>query len=281
MYKQLTLEGLTGSLAALSLGDPAGTPVLALHGWLDNAASFVPLAEHLAGVHLVALDFPGHGHSAHRPSGTGYHFSDYVADVAHATAALGWDRFHLLGHSLGAGVATVYSAVYPQQVTSLVLIDGVGPTTAAADAASDRLRQYVNYGLSAAQKSQLPRLYKDWSSLVFARQQASPISAAGAELLVRRNARETSEGIQLISDRSLRQPSAFYLGEDTVMHFITQVEARCLVILATRGAVISRDITHQRIAAFNDLQQVQCDGNHHVHMDEPALVAAEIRRFSA
>ena len=43
-----------------------GEPVLALHGWLDNAASFQPLAEPL-GHPLVALDFAGHGHSEHRP----------------------------------------------------------------------------------------------------------------------------------------------------------------------------------------------------------------------
>ncbi|KAG1587997.1 hypothetical protein G6F46_014705 [Rhizopus delemar] len=40
-----------------------GPRVLALHGWLDNAASFVPLAPHLSSLQLVAIDLPGHGHS--------------------------------------------------------------------------------------------------------------------------------------------------------------------------------------------------------------------------
>ncbi|MFY0450190.1 alpha/beta hydrolase, partial [Xanthomonas codiaei] len=40
--------------------------ILALHGWLDNAASFVPLSAHLQApdLDLVLLDLPGHGHSA-------------------------------------------------------------------------------------------------------------------------------------------------------------------------------------------------------------------------
>ena len=45
---RLDIEG--GSLAALRMGDADGVPVLALHGWLDNAASFVPLAAHLRAV---------------------------------------------------------------------------------------------------------------------------------------------------------------------------------------------------------------------------------------
>ena len=44
-----------------------GKPLLiALHGWLDNGASFLPLAPYLADFHLVCVDLPGHGHSDHK-----------------------------------------------------------------------------------------------------------------------------------------------------------------------------------------------------------------------
>ena len=58
-----------GRIAALRGGTPGAPRVLALHGWLDNAASFLPLAAHLRAIDLVALDLPGHGHSAHLPPG--------------------------------------------------------------------------------------------------------------------------------------------------------------------------------------------------------------------
>lgn len=68
-------------LAAMAWGHSAGLPVLALHGWLDNAASFARLAPLLPDWRIVALDLAGHGHSKHRPAGCRYHLMDYVFDV--------------------------------------------------------------------------------------------------------------------------------------------------------------------------------------------------------
>jgi len=72
--RELELELPHLRLAAQVWGDPLLPRLLALHGWLDNAASFDRLApllcEHF---HIVALDLPGHGRSGHRPPGTWYH----------------------------------------------------------------------------------------------------------------------------------------------------------------------------------------------------------------
>ena len=273
----LTLDGLGGPLAALSLGSPGGRPVLALHGWLDNAASFVPLADHLPGRHIVALDFPGHGHSAHRPPGMVYHFVDYVADVAHAVKSLGWRQLTLLGHSLGANVAMVFAATCPELVDRLVLIDGVGPTSGDADQAVARLRDALESGLSANDGTR--RAYPDWPTLIRARQQASPISAESAELLVRRGAERAGGEIRMRSDRRLRQPSPLYLGESVVSAFAGAVEAPTLLILAREGVIRARAATRQRIALFRNITVKELPGQHHLHMDSPALVGEEVRQF--
>ena len=110
-------------LAALRYGTRGGTRVLALHGWLDNAMSFAPLAAQLPELDLVALDLPGHGHSAHRPPRTWYHYIDYLDDALLALDALGWDRCVLLGHSLGGAVASVLAAARPERVEGLLLIE--------------------------------------------------------------------------------------------------------------------------------------------------------------
>ena len=276
----LTLHGISGKIAALSYGDSGNPPILSLHGWLDNAASFGPLSAYLTDYHLIALDFAGHGLSDHRPSGVKYHLIDYVADVAHAVSSLELERFHLAGHSLGAGVAILYAAAYPDAVEKLILIDGVGPLTESPDKAIDRVRKSIDAGLVHSKEFKSnSKLYKSWQHLVEARVKASPISRDSAELLVRRSAKEQSAGIKLRSDRRLRHPSPFYFTEETVMHYINRVVCPTLAILATEGVVAHRTQTRSRLSAFNNVEVSECKGQHHVHMDQPEQVARVINKF--
>ena len=63
---EITLKIPGFSIAGLTLGKPENPPILALHGWLDNANSFAPLAPYLQhNFYLIAVDLPGHGHSSH------------------------------------------------------------------------------------------------------------------------------------------------------------------------------------------------------------------------
>ncbi|MEZ5484862.1 MAG: hypothetical protein R3F01_06865, partial [Lysobacteraceae bacterium] len=72
---EVRLETPRGHFAGLRWGRRGGKPLLALHGWLDNAASFVPMVEamqasgRLEDLDVVALDLAGHGYSAHRSDG--------------------------------------------------------------------------------------------------------------------------------------------------------------------------------------------------------------------
>ena len=111
--REFHLDIPIGRIAGLrNHGD--GPRVLALHGWLDNAASFIPLAQHLHGIDLVAIDQPGHGRSAHLPPGTDYSFVGALNAVLDVADALGWDRFALLGHSMGAGIGSILAASLPR-----------------------------------------------------------------------------------------------------------------------------------------------------------------------
>ncbi len=83
----------SGTLKALTWGDPAGVPVLGLHGWQDNAATFTGLAPHLDGIYLVALDLPGHGRSDWRPPGMAYGFLDWVVCCFEATRIISTKPF--------------------------------------------------------------------------------------------------------------------------------------------------------------------------------------------
>ena len=89
--RETAIDIALGRIAALRWGEPGMPRVLALHGWLDNAASFVPLAPHLPGIDLVAIDLPGHGHSAHLPPGADYSFALAMHNVLDVADALGWE----------------------------------------------------------------------------------------------------------------------------------------------------------------------------------------------
>ncbi|HBM09637.1 MAG TPA: alpha/beta hydrolase, partial [Pseudomonas sp.] len=126
-------------VAAHLYGPEDGQPVIALHGWLDNAATFSRLAPLLEGVRIVALDLPGHGHSDHRPLGAAYNIWDYAHDVLQTAEQFGWKRFSLLGHSMGAIVSVLLAGAMPDRVERLALIDGVIPYTGEAETAPQKL----------------------------------------------------------------------------------------------------------------------------------------------
>ena len=70
------------SLAGWQQGPTQQKVTLCLHGWLDNADSFLPLSACLNELNLVAIDLPGHGLSQHRSLDAHYHFLDWIYDLA-------------------------------------------------------------------------------------------------------------------------------------------------------------------------------------------------------
>ncbi|HBI22256.1 MAG TPA: hypothetical protein DDY37_06710 [Legionella sp.] len=108
--------------------DPLITPpILALHGWLENSASFVPLCDLLSDYYVIAPDLPGHGYSPHLPPNIAYTLEAHALILLCALDQLGWGKFSILGHSIGAGIGTLLSAAVPEKVSHLIMIDKLGP----------------------------------------------------------------------------------------------------------------------------------------------------------
>ena len=96
-------------------GQEGNPPVMALHGWLDNANSFDLIAPALSEFDIFALDFAGHGHSDHRPLHTPYLGTLDVQDVMAVANHLQWEHFSLLAHSMGAEVSAHIIGLYPDR----------------------------------------------------------------------------------------------------------------------------------------------------------------------
>ena len=98
-----------------------------VHSLAGNSSHWSNQLEHLRRTRrAVALDIRGHGRSE-PPKDSNYTIAAMTGDVAAAVDTLGGlDRFVLVGHSMGGGVALVYSGRYPDRVAGLVLVDPIG-----------------------------------------------------------------------------------------------------------------------------------------------------------
>jgi pimeloyl-ACP methyl ester carboxylesterase len=100
-----------------------GAPVIGLHGLTASYVNFVGIAERLEGRRpLFAVDLRGRGDSD-KPEGP-YGMVQHARDVAAAMRAMGLGPSIVIGHSMGAFVATALAAREPALVAGLVLIEG-------------------------------------------------------------------------------------------------------------------------------------------------------------
>ena len=274
---EIQLDTRQGRLAALGWRRAGAPRVLALHGWLDNAASFAPLAPLMREVDLVALDLPGHGHSAHRHATARYHFIDYLFDIDAALDALGWPDCHLLGHSLGASIAAVYAAAAPERTRSLTLLDGLGPIAAESDRTAERLRRSL---ARHRQGTSTPRHFESLEEMVAARCKVSEVTEAAARLICERSAREAGKQFTWRSDPALNWVSAVVMTENQVLDLLRHVECPTLIFQATSESQwFTRDRLEARRRAFAHARLEAVDGRHHFHMEQPEAIAEPIRAF--
>jgi pimeloyl-ACP methyl ester carboxylesterase len=260
------------ALAAQVWGDDAAPPLLALHGWLDNAGSFALLAPRLAPrFKVIALDLPGHGHSDHLPPGAGYHYLDYVRAVLDAADALQLDRYTLLGHSMGAGIASLVAAATPQRIERLRLIEGLGPL---GDDGTQTLQRFRD-ALTPHVVSRKPlRVFRDVEQAVSARVMASGLAAELARPIVTRGLIETDGGWRWRSDPRLMQTSAVRQAESQIHAILRGIDAPTALLLADPATPYLPSAAMQaRADGVPDIVVSHMAGGHHLHLEQPAAVA--------
>ena len=269
-----------GRIAALRTGNQGAPKVLALHGWLDNAASFVPLARHLDGLDLVAVDLPGHGRSTHLAIGSDYSFYGSVNVVLDIADALGWERFALLGHSMGAGIGSLVAAVCPQRITRLLAIEALGALAEVPERTTLRMREAVAAARALPKKSL--RVFPTLEPAIRARMQANALSEPVARLLVERGVRRVEGGFVWSSDPRLTLPSFTRLTEAQIADLVAGIECPVRLIHADPAQPYLPDpVRRAHAAALRDGELIVIPGGHHLHMEQPAEVAAAIGDFLA
>ena len=280
--REVGFDVALGRLAGLR-NHGRGPRVLALHGWLDNAASFVPMAPYLRAFDLVALDLPGHGRSAHLPAGAEYSFSVAIAAVLDAADALGWDRFHLLGHSMGAGIASLLAAACPERIERLVAIEMLGALAEAPEHTASRMREAVAAQRLAADKRL--RVFPDVETAVRARLHAGRVPGSGLDealvrLLVARGVREVAGGYRWSSDPRLTLPSLSRLTEAQIDDLLVGIGCPTLAVFAEPAQPYFPDAQRRRrVQLLPRGRLLAMPGGHHLHMQQADAVAGAIHEF--
>lgn len=129
---QVQVLGDGRSVGFDDVGDPAGIPVLFVHGTPDSRRSRHPdddIAAHL-GIRLVAVDRPGIGLSDPDPEATVASFAD---DAVALAEALGVERWRILAWSAGAPYGLAVAARHPDRVERVVVVAGLVPFEAYAE----------------------------------------------------------------------------------------------------------------------------------------------------
>ncbi|KAK5649153.1 hypothetical protein RI129_004045 [Pyrocoelia pectoralis] len=126
IVKEIKIAVPWGHIAAKIWGDACNSKILMVHGILDNAESFSGLIQLLPqSFHYVVVDLPGHGKSSHFPKNIIVNYWNYILAIRLVVRFLNETPIILLGHSFGGSLLTVYTQLYPNEVSKLILIDGV------------------------------------------------------------------------------------------------------------------------------------------------------------
>lgn len=266
------------SIACKLWGNPHHPTILALHGWLDNANSFDYLAPYLQHkYHIIAVDLPGHGYSSHLAEGTHYHFIDGAFTIIQIMNALQLDKVHLLGHSLGACLASIAGGIASERFLSIGLIEGLGPFTQPEETSSAQLSNYLEK--IAQSKPRTRKGYKQFADAASARALKGYVSLEIASTLCERGLVKKQGAYYWRHDNRLLIPSPLLLTEQQVLSCLKNIRVKTYLFWASKGFSFNYQLMQGRIRAVRDLKIARMEGGHHVHMEKPEAVANLLDHF--
>jgi len=259
-----------GGISALQWGD-ASPRVVFLHGGGQNAHTWDTVIVGL-GVPALAVDLPGHGHSAWREDGD-YSPQNNAAAVAPVLGDLAPDADLVVGMSLGGLTAIGLGAVAPHLVRELVLVD-VTPS------AMRRVSEMTKEQQGTVALMQGDREFPSFAAIVELTTAAAPHrDPKSLRRGVFHNSRQLDNGNWTWRYDTIRKVPDFDSLWDDVAGLSAPVR---LVRGATSGFVTDEDAAELagRAQQFRGLQVVENSG-HSVQSDQPLVLTDILRNVLA
>jgi pimeloyl-ACP methyl ester carboxylesterase len=178
---------------------------------------------------------------------------------------------------MGGGVGLLMAGCFPARISRLVVIEGLGPLAAPADDVPDRLAAHIK----GRRLSKRPRPYPDLAAAMSVReaQPNAPLSREAAALIVGRGTLTSDGGVCWRSDPRLQLQSPMRLTESQVQAFARRVRCPVQVIIANDGWPFPEEAVNQRLACLRSVDVLRRSGTHHLHINDPEQIAAEVGAF--
>jgi len=265
-------------------GNPDAPPLLLIHGGQDHCRNWDWVAQELRGdYHVIAPDLRGHGDSAWSPSGE-YGMSAYVYDIAQLIHQQRLAPVRIIAHSMGGNVALRYAGVYPETVTKLVAIEGLGPSPAMMrrreeTSAAKRLRNWIEQKRGFAGRA--PRRYATIED-AFARMQTENrhLTPEQARYLTVHGAAQNEDGTYSWKfDNYCRSNSPTDLAPKELQEVWSNIACPVLFVNG-KESWASNPETDGRMKHFKDGRVVEFEGaGHWVHHDRLDAFLETVRAF--
>ncbi|WP_027553791.1 alpha/beta fold hydrolase [Bradyrhizobium sp. Cp5.3] len=258
-----------------------GAPIVILvHGGRDHCRSWDVIARSLQPhFHVLAPDLRGHGDSDWTRGGS-YALTEYVYDLAQLVRTIAAPQVILIGHSMGGMVSLIYSGSFPEQVSSLVVLDGV---TVLPDAPKAPTHERITKWIGQLDKlhDRAPRRYRSIEDA--AAQMITYNKRLSRELalhLATHGTRQNEDGTYSWKFDPYQRTSAPHrLWSDDHVALWARIACPTLLLNAgesflagTKAAGLERYLQRARIEAI-------AGAGHWLQHDRPAEVISAIRRF--
>jgi pimeloyl-ACP methyl ester carboxylesterase len=248
-------------------GNPEAQALLLLHGFTGHARTWDTFAAAMRDRYRVlALDQRGHGETEWA---TDYAPERSVEDIDAFVRELGLKQFALLGLSMGGRNAYTYTALHPEEVERLVIVD-IGPEIVPAGA------QRIQTGVQA------PDTFDDTEEAVRRAREANP-RPPDAELRHRilNNLKQTDDGRWTWRyDKALRTGSRPRPDPETVWPLLARITCPTLLVRGAESDVLSRETAARMVETIPNCRLVEVpDSGHSVPLDNPPGFLAAVQQF--
>ena len=273
--KEARVSGLR--LSYVDWGEAGNPPMVLLHGFSAQARYWDGFAVHIRDAyHVYALDQRGHGDSDWAPE---YPQESMPADLAAFVDQLGLERFTLVGHSMGGGVAFRYTADHPQRVERLIIEDSALPSPD---------RPPVPNPDNSVQRALAKDIFEDEEAVVAHLLRQSPgVGEERVRQVIPQWYRRLDDGRYTFKfDPALRQrlrgaaldPEQHRRAATELREKLGAFTGPVLLIRGENSDILSREASADTVAALPSATLVTIPGaGHNVHTDNPRAFRAAVR----